>query len=103
MSSYGRAAMCREWEGRKGGEQQGGEERDGRQPSVPLAGGGGGGRAGPELPTAQSRVDPRCAYSMAEMEETTARLASLLQLLPAAARGLPLQAMQYGLTLTLGV
>lgn len=97
MSSYGRATMCREWEGRKGGE-----ERDGRQSSVPLAG-----RPGPKLPTAQSTavddsaVDPWCEYSLAEMAATAARLTSLLPLLPADSRGLPLQAMEYGLTLTL--
>ena len=82
MSSYGRATMCHEWNGRKGGE-----ERGGREASIPLGGG-----PGLNLPPPQPRVDPKCAYSMAEMAETAERLTSLLPLLPAAARGLPLQA-----------
>ena len=82
MSSYGRATMCHEWKGRKGGE-----ERGEREVSIHLGGG-----PGLNLPPPQPRVDPKCAYSMAEMAETAERLTSLLPLLPAAARGLPLQA-----------
>lgn len=82
ISSYGRATMCDEWK-----EWKGGEERGGRTASTPMGGG-----LGLDLPPLQRRVDPKCAYSMAEMAETAERLTSLLPLLSPDARGLPLQA-----------
>ena len=97
MSSYGRATMCAEGHG----QWQGGEGWDGpgaatssRVPDHPphLA-------WPPHLvwPRMERGVERRCEYSVQSSAEAAERLASLLSLLPgSAARGLPLQAMEYG-------
>ena len=81
MSSYGRATMCHEWKGQVERTEQGGPKT-----SIPIGG------PGTELPQPRPPVDPDCEYSVQSSAEAAERLASLLPLLPAAERGLPLQA-----------